>query len=189
MRRALLAITGLAASTTALVVFKATPGTGQLAREEPAPPPPVAEGPQPSTSSKATKPKAGSSPKPNRSASGASRSDSGGTPKTPAASRAGTAAAQPTPSTVIGPVVTNEFGDVQVRISVVGDQIVNAAALRLPRGTAQSDQRSDQVDSRYSGAVGMVVERQSADLDTVSGATATSDAYRRSLQAAIDQAR
>ncbi|MEV2241923.1 FMN-binding protein [Micromonospora sp. NPDC049891] len=181
MRRALLAITGLAASTTALVVFKAAPGTGQVAQEVPAPAPTATQGPEPTPGKGATKPKASSSPKPTRSPSGASRSGSSAAPKRPAA--------QPSPSTIVGPVVSNEFGDVQVRISVVGDQIVNAAALRLPRKTAQSDQRSDQVDSRYSGAVGMVVERQSADLDTVSGATATSDSYRRSLQAAIDQAR
>ncbi|MBQ1025458.1 FMN-binding protein [Micromonospora sp. C95] len=181
MRRALLAITGLAASTTALVVFKAAPGTGHLAQAVPAPAPTATEKAEPTPGKGATKPKASSSPKPTRSASGASRSGSSAAPKTPAA--------QPSPSTVVGPVVRNEFGDVQVRITVVGDEIVNAAALRLPRGTAQSDQRSDQVDSRYSGTVGMVVERQSADLDTVSGATATSDAYRRSVQAAIDQAR
>ena len=33
------------------------------------------------------------------------------------------------------------------------------------------------------------LERQSADLDTVSGATYTSDGYRRSLQSALDAAR
>ncbi|MEV4713273.1 FMN-binding protein [Micromonospora sp. NPDC049374] len=185
MRRALLAITGLAASTTALVVFKAAPGTGQPAQEAPT----AAEGPAPAARPEEATPRASTSPKPTRSAPRASRSASSGAPKTPAASRTGPAAAQPTASTVVGPVVSNEFGDVQVRITVVGDQIVNAAALQLPRRTAQSDQRSDQVDSRYSGAVGMVVERQGADLDTVSGATATSDSYRRSLQAAIDQTR
>ncbi|WBB54361.1 FMN-binding protein [Verrucosispora sp. WMMD573] len=184
MRRPLLAITGLAASTAALVVFKAAPGTGQPVREVPA-----AEGAAPAAGSDETTPQADAAPGPTRSAAGPSRSAASGTPSTPAASRAGPAAATPTASTLVGPVVSNEFGDVQVRITVVGDQIVNAAAQRLPRGTAQSDQRSDQVDSRYSGAVGMVVERQSADLDTISGATATSDSYRRSLQAAIDQTR
>ncbi|WFE47104.1 FMN-binding protein [Verrucosispora sp. WMMD1129] len=185
MRRALLAITGLAASTTALVVFKAAPGTGQPAQEAPT----AAEGPAPAAGSDETTPRVSTAPESTRSASGASRSGSSGAPGTPAASRTGTAAAPPTASTLVGPVVSNEFGDVQVRITVVDDRIVNAAAQRLPRGTAQSDRRSDQVDSRYSGAVGMVVERQSADLDTISGATATSDAYRRSLQAAIDQRR
>ncbi|GIJ09286.1 FMN-binding protein [Micromonospora andamanensis] len=187
MRRALLAITGLAASTTALVVFKAAPGTGQLAREVPAPAPTAAGKAEPAAGPDRKTPSG--SPKPTRSAAGASRSASSAAPKRPAASPTGTAAAQPSASTIVGPVATNEFGEVQVRITVVGDRIVNAAALRLPRRTAQSDQRSDQVDSRYSGTVGMVVERQSADLDTITGATATSDSYRGSLQAAIDQAR
>ncbi|MGC5052935.1 FMN-binding protein [Micromonospora sp. DT48] len=187
MRRAFFAITGLAAGTTALVVLKAAPGTGHLDQAVPIAAPSAADEPAPTTSPEATPSKA-RSPKPTRSATGASRSGAGAASKSPAAARSGAADPQPT-STILGPVVTNEFGDVQVRINLVGDRIVNAAALRLPRRTAQSDQRSDQVDSRYSGTVGMVVERQSADLDTVSGATATSDAYRRSLQAAIDQAR
>ncbi|MGW5672269.1 FMN-binding protein, partial [Micromonospora sp. NPDC003776] len=44
MRRALLAITGLAASTTALVVLKATPGTGQAAQALPGDQPPAVPG-------------------------------------------------------------------------------------------------------------------------------------------------
>ncbi|MCM0679215.1 FMN-binding protein [Micromonospora phytophila] len=87
-----------------------------------------------------------------------------------------------------GPVVENEYGNVQVQITLSGSRIVNAVALELPEETAQSDQRSEDVDGRYSGTSGQVVQRQSADLDTVSGATATSNSYRQSLQAAIDRA-
>ncbi|RGC67860.1 FMN-binding domain protein [Micromonospora sp. MW-13] len=64
-----------------------------------------------------------------------------------------------------------------------------STALELPQETAQSDRRSDEVDGRYSGTAGQAVRKQSADLDTVSGATATSTAYRQSLQAALDRAR
>lgn len=77
----------------------------------------------------------------------------------------------------------------QVQIVVSGTRIVDAVALELPQETAQSDRRSEQVDGRYSGPSGQVVQRQSAEVDTVSGATATSESYRRSLQAAIDRAR
>ncbi|WP_240742183.1 FMN-binding protein [Micromonospora zingiberis] len=85
--------------------------------------------------------------------------------------------------------MSNEFGNVQVQITVSGSRIVDAVAVELPEKTAQSARRSEDVNSRYSGTSGMVVARQGADLDTVSGATATSGSYRQSLQAAIDRAR
>ncbi|MDG4796380.1 FMN-binding protein [Micromonospora sp. WMMD1082] len=180
MRRALLAITGLAASTTALVVLKAAPGTSQTAQEVSGPVAPASGEPDDDDAPVSGEPDASASPKSSPSASAR---------KTPSAGRSTSAAPRATTRTVTGPAVSNEFGSVQVRITLAGNRIVNAVAVDLPRKTAQSDQRSDQVDSRYSGAAGMVVERQSADLDTVSGATATSESYRGSLQAAIDQSR
>ncbi|MEV1147832.1 FMN-binding protein, partial [Micromonospora sp. NPDC049799] len=136
-------------------------------------------------------------PRPTRSASRApsarpttgSGSDSGGQTRTPSAPRTTTKPpAQPTTRTVTGPVVENEYGNVQVQIVLSGSRIVEARALELPEETAQSDQRSEQVDGRYSGSGGLVVQQQDADLDTVSGATATSTSYKQSLQAAIDRA-
>ncbi|WP_431727575.1 FMN-binding protein [Verrucosispora sp. TAA-831] len=194
MRRALFAITGLAAGTTAMVVLKAAPGTGQVAQE---PPPGTATGtdgptPQPTVEESAAasrEPRATRSPKPARSTEApTNRTDSSDAPRTPSAPRT-TTAPRPTTRTVTGPVVRNEYGNVQVRITVSGSRITDAVALELPERTAQSEQRSDLVDSRYSGVAGLVVARQSADLDTVSGATATSESYRQSLQAAIDRAR
>ncbi|RIV37972.1 FMN-binding protein [Micromonospora radicis] len=198
MRRALVAITGLAASTTALVVLKAAPGTSQVAQDVPAGQPPAATGaaedeetsPDATAAPATGKPKATKSARPQGSASATpSRTASGGATRTPSAPRTTTAAPQPTARTVTGPVVSNEFGNVQVQITVSGSRIVNAVALELPEKTAQSVQRSGEVDSRYSGTGGMVVARQGADLDTVSGATATSRSYQQSLQAAIDRAR
>ena len=61
-------------------------------------------------------------------------------------------------------------------------------ALELPQG-GQSDLRSNRVDDAYSGTSGTVVRQQDANLDTVSQATATSNGYRQSLQAALDQVR
>ncbi|OON28931.1 hypothetical protein BSA16_24195 [Micromonospora sp. Rc5] len=162
MRRALLAITGLAAGTTALVVLKGSPGASQAAQGPPA----------------VASPSGGVTPSADRATLGAK----------PRAS-ATTAAPRATTRRVTGPVVENEYGNVQVQIVLSGTRIVDAVALELPQETAQSDRRSDQVDGRYSGTSGQVVQRQSADLDTVSGATATSESYRRSLQAAIDRAR
>ncbi|MFC8848128.1 FMN-binding protein [Micromonospora sp. NPDC057141] len=181
MRRALLAITGLAAGTTALVVLKGSPGASQVAQD-----PPVASpsgGATPSAASLGAKP---------RATTPAARTPTARTTTTArpgAAPRATTAAPRATIRRVTGPVVENEYGNVQVQIVLSGTRIVDAVALELPQESAQSDRRSDQVDGRYSGASGQVVQRQGADLDTVSGATATSESYRRSVQAAIDRAR
>ncbi|MFE7870724.1 FMN-binding protein [Micromonospora humida] len=196
MRRALLAITGLAAGTTALVVLKGAPQDRQVAVDLPAGVPvgtpdrtgPATPGATPQRTTATPRPTgrpdstAGRTPAARRTTPGGDA----GTRRTPAAGR--TTAPKPTTRTVTGPVVSTEFGNVQVRITVAGTRIVDAVALELPQG-GQSDLRSDRVDAAYSGTSGDVVRQQGANLDTVSQATATSDGYRRSLQAALDQAR
>ncbi|MFI7574014.1 FMN-binding protein [Micromonospora sp. NPDC049497] len=192
MRRALLAITGLAASTTVLVVLKGSPGASQVAQDLPADRPavvPGSAGPTATGEVTADPSPTAASPRPSRAPSARPTSGSGSTTRTPSAPRTTTKPPdQPTTRTVTGPVVENEYGNVQVQIVLSGSRIINATALELPQETAQSDLRSEQVDDRYSGTGGMVVQRQSADLDTVSGATATSTSYKQSLQAAIDRA-
>ncbi|MEV4723898.1 FMN-binding protein [Micromonospora humida] len=197
MRRALLAITGLAAGTTALVVLKGAPQDRQVAVDLPAGVPvgtpdrtePATPGATPQRTTATLRPTgrpddptAGRTPAARRTTPDGDT----GTRRTPAAGR--TTAPKPTTRTVTGPVVSTEFGNVQVRITVAGTRIVDAVALELPQG-GQSDLRSDRVDAAYSGTSGDVVRQQGANLDTVSQATATSDGYRRSLQAALDQAR
>ncbi|MGC4764418.1 FMN-binding protein [Micromonospora sp. DT46] len=195
MRRALLAITGLAAGTTAMVVLKGSPGTSPVAQDLPAAPPPVVPapaGPAPGGGEVSAPPspaRTSASPRPGRTATRAPASRPSVTSRAPSAPRTTTKPPPaPTTRTVTGPVVENEYGNVQVQITLSGTRIVDVVALELPEETAQSDQRSEQVDGRYSGGSGLVVQRQSADVDTVSGATATSTSYKRSLQAAIDRA-
>ncbi|MER6754145.1 FMN-binding protein [Micromonospora echinofusca] len=195
MRRALLAITGLAAGTTAMVVLKGSPGTSPVAQDLSAAPPPVVPapaGPTPTDGQVSAAPspsRTGASPRPGRTATRPPASRPSATTRAPSAPRTTTKPPPaPTTRTVTGPVVENEYGNVQVQITLRGTRIVDVVALELPEETAQSDQRSEQVDGRYSGTSGLVVQRQSADVDTVSGATATSTSYRQSLQAAIDRA-
>ncbi|ADU09147.1 FMN-binding protein [Micromonospora aurantiaca] len=197
MRRALLAITGLAAGTTALVVLKGAPGAGQAGADVPAALAPVAPGgsaapepPSPTGSAPGVtpSPRASSKPTPKPSADRSAASRGGTrTRTTPAAPRTTTSAPKATTRTVTGPSVTYEYGSLQVRITLSGSRIVDATAIGLPLG-GQSGQRSDDVQARYSGTSGEVVARQSANLSTVSGATYTSTAYKRSLQAALDKA-
>ncbi|GAA4567788.1 hypothetical protein GCM10023176_20800 [Micromonospora coerulea] len=188
MRRALLAITGLAASTTALVVLKGSPGTSQVAQDLPADQASVVPGasggpaapgatPDPAAPSRSTRPSR--TPAPTKSTA---------TARATAAPRTTTSAPKSsTTRTVTGPTVTYKYGSLQVRITLSGSRIVDATALGMPVG-GQSGLRADDVQARYSGTSGEVVAKQSANLNTVSGATYTSTAYKQSLQAAIDRA-
>ncbi|MET7709303.1 FMN-binding protein [Micromonospora sp. NPDC005413] len=193
MRRALLAITGLAASTTALVVLKGSPGTTPVAQDLPTaegvvPTPqgadpnadPVDVAPTPSVA-----PNAPSSPKPTKSTSRPSGTRT--TTKAPSAPRTTTKAPQSTTRRVTGLGVDNEYGYVLVQIVVSGSRIIEAVALSLPSG-GESDIHSGDVRNKYDGTGGEVVQKQSANVDTVSGATETSNSYKQSLRAAIEKA-
>ncbi|MEU7847342.1 FMN-binding protein [Micromonospora parva] len=199
MRRALLAITGLAASTTALVVFKGSPGATQVAQNLPTAQPvnPTAPGADPSADPAApgTDPAgevatpsktadAPVSPKPGKTTARPSGTKT--TAKAPSTPRT-TKAAQPTTRRVTGNGFDNEYGYVQVQIVVSGNRIVEAVALSLPSG-GESDIHSGDVRARYDGSGGEVVQKQNANLNTVSGATETSNSYKQSLRSAIEQA-
>jgi uncharacterized protein with FMN-binding domain len=85
---------------------------------------------------------------------------------------------------VNGADAPNQYGDVQVRVSVAGGRITQVSAVQLPNG----DGRSQQISS-FAGPqlAQQALKAQSAKIDGVSGATYTSDSYRTSLQSALDQ--
>ncbi len=88
-------------------------------------------------------------------------------------------------ATVDGDVVQTRYGPVQVRIAVANGTITDVTAVVYP----DSDRRDLQINSRALPLLrASALAAQSADIDTVSGATATSEGYRESLQAAIDAA-
>ena len=111
-------------------------------------------------------------------------SKSGGTSTT----RPGPAAKpSPAPAAIAytGGVATTQWGPVQVRITVRGGKVTRAQAVQYPQGTNQDAQ----INSYALPVLDKeVVQKQSASIDTVSGATVTSDGYLQSLQSAIDQA-
>ena len=84
-----------------------------------------------------------------------------------------------------GDVVQTRFGTVQVQITVKAGQITDVTALQL----TDAEGRSVQI-SNYAAPIlrSEVLQAQSADVQTVGGATVTSDAYLTSLQAALDAA-
>jgi uncharacterized protein with FMN-binding domain len=74
---------------------------------------------------------------------------------------------------------------VQVQITVRDHKIARARAVQYPQGASNDAQING-----YALPVldREVVQKQSAAIDTVSGATVTSDGYLQSLQSAIDAA-
>jgi uncharacterized protein with FMN-binding domain len=87
---------------------------------------------------------------------------------------------------VTGPVAQTVYGPVQVRLDVTANgRIVKALAVRYPN-SGQSQQISQQSLPVLDRAV---VSTQGQKVDTVSGATQTSEGYKQSLQAALDQIR
>jgi uncharacterized protein with FMN-binding domain len=86
---------------------------------------------------------------------------------------------------VNGNVANTRWGPVQVQVHISGGRIVDVKTLQLPHG----NQRDAEINS-YAVPVlrKEVLDAQSADIDTVSGATVTSDGYIRSLQYALDAA-
>jgi uncharacterized protein with FMN-binding domain len=80
--------------------------------------------------------------------------------------------------TVQGSVESNEFGDLQVRVTFADDRITAVQFVKLPRSGPSRQAAPTLVEE--------TLQAQSARIDTVSGATQTSESYVRSLQAAID---
>jgi len=102
-----------------------------------------------------------------------------------ASSSAGQNAPAATSATYTGGVADTQWGPVQVRITLRGNKITRAQAVQYPQGSS--------TDAQINGYAlpildQEVVQKQSAAIDAVSGATVTSDGYLQSLQSAIDQA-
>ena len=104
-----------------------------------------------------------------------------GTGSSTAASGAGTTTGT---TTVNGTVVEDGFGPVQVQLKASAGKIVDVTALALPQ-----DGHSQQINSYAVPRLRQeVLTAQNAHINTVSGATITSWAYAKSLQAALDDA-
>jgi len=84
-----------------------------------------------------------------------------------------------------GDTVDTRWGPVQVAIEVKNGRVVNSDVVQYPHDN-QRDLEINQVAVPILNQE--VVDRQSANIDGVSGATVTSDGYRQSLQSAFDRA-
>lgn len=103
----------------------------------------------------------------------------------PTQASGGTTAAQGGDGTYTGSRIRTVYGDVQVKVTVNGNKIMDVQPLTLP---------SDRARSAYISQVAgpmlrtEAITAQSANIDIISGATYTSIAYQRSLDSALKQA-
>lgn len=84
-----------------------------------------------------------------------------------------------------GSDVSMRFGDVQVKVVVKGGRIADIQTPQMPFDRPRSAEISQEAAPLLHDEV---IQAQSAQIDSLSGATYTSDAYGQSLQSALDQA-
>jgi len=90
-----------------------------------------------------------------------------------------------TTTTATGAVVTTQFGNMQVQVTIKAGKITDVKPLQIPSNEPQSVQISNAAVPTLRESV---LTKQSAAIDSVSGATYTSQAYAASLQSALDKA-
>jgi uncharacterized protein with FMN-binding domain len=97
----------------------------------------------------------------------------------------GSSAGRSSPATYTGGIADTRWGPVQVEITVQGGKITQSRAVQYP----QNNDRDASINNYALPILDQeAVQQQSASIDTISGATVTSDGYLQSLQSAIDQA-
>jgi uncharacterized protein with FMN-binding domain len=124
------------------------------------------------------------SPTPGPDASSAapgSAASSGAAPASAAKSTPAAAGAQ----TVTGAAWPTIYGPVQVKITVAGGKLTAATAVEYPLDTPRDQQINSFAIPQLNAEA---VAAGSAQIDTVSGATYTSQGYIGSLQSALDKA-
>ncbi len=105
----------------------------------------------------------------------------------PAASSGSTRAASTKPATkiVTGGLAANQYGQLQVKLSIKNGRITKVGFTTF----VANDGHSVQIDQSAAPVlIRETIAAQSAHIQAVSGATYTSNAYQQSLQAAIDKA-
>ncbi len=198
MRRAALAVTGIVAGTTLLISLKSAPGASRLPDQVIADELAARRAAHPVASgSPSTVEPSFAGPAPAAAPTSPSGPSGGGDPPGPIQPDPPTATApapvpRPTPTrtdppgaVVTGDSAFTEFGYVTVAITVSSGRITEVTAVEMPG----DEPRSVSISERAAPILRQsALTAQSAEIDTVSGATWTSDAYRESLQSAITKA-
>ena len=167
MKRVFVSIVGTVLGLVALLSFKSHPAEH------------TAAGGLPAASLAVTAP---------ASASPAGGTTATGAPPVPGRSRLAATAtstkAAVSPRTITGSAVQTRYGVVQVKAVLTGRKITSVSFVQL----TSFDGRSQQINANAGPILlQQTLSKQTAHIDGVSGATYTSDGYRTSLQAALDQ--
>jgi len=84
-----------------------------------------------------------------------------------------------------GNAIRIPFGTIQVRVTMQNGTITDVQTLQMPSDRGHTAEVSAYAGPRLRSEV---LKAQSAQIDTISGATYTSEGYIQSLQSALDQA-
>lgn len=104
-----------------------------------------------------------------------------GAPPNPSTS----SAANPTDRSYTGHAITTRYGIVQVKVTVEGTKITDVSFVQL----TAFDGRSQRINADAAPTLLQeTLSAQSANIDSVSGASYTSQGYDQSLQSALDEA-
>jgi uncharacterized protein with FMN-binding domain len=103
----------------------------------------------------------------------------------PAVANAATVVRSGDKVTATGPKVVLAHGIVQVQVTLINGKITDVTALSMPHDNPHSWGGAQTAGPKLRSEV---LEKQSANIDIVSGATYTSKGYAQSLQAALDAA-
>jgi len=115
----------------------------------------------------------------------AQQSTTSGAGTTGSSTGTGTTGGSSATGTFTGDTTQTRYGPVQVQITVANGTITDVTALQL----TNSDGRSVQISQQAAPILRQeALQAQSAQIQSVSGATFTSEGYTTSLQSAIDEA-
>ncbi|WP_030321339.1 FMN-binding protein [Streptomyces sp. NRRL B-3229] len=106
-------------------------------------------------------------------------------PSGSASASSGSGSATTGTKTVTGDTIQTRWGPVQVRVTIKDGRLTEVTAVSYPTDNPRDQEINSYALPRLRSEA---LQAQSADIDTVSGATYTSDGYRQSLQSALDSA-
>src|ERR1700722_11068918 len=173
MRRAILTLGSTAAGLAALLSFKTHSSVADVAEPGASPAAASATATPAASGTAPAKAKASPAASPMKMKAKASASPMSGSGMSTAT------------RTVTGAVETTTYGPMQVKVTLEGKKITNVSVVQ----ETNDGQESQQIDSfSIPKLTAETLSAQSARIDTVSGATQTSDGYIGSLQSALDQA-
>lgn len=139
--------------------------------------------PQTTTATSTTTTTTASATEPNEVSTASQTSAAGSDPNTGSSSGTATTAAASGNGTYTGSAESNPYGTTTVTIRVADGKITEVTA-----DGQSNDHHSEEINSYAIPTLREeVLAAQSAEIDTVSGATFTTESYRASLQAALDQ--